>query len=55
MYYDLPGHKIVVNPTRNQNYRKYFEMRKKNGIKPPGYSEWSLKSNLCFWFFVKIN
>jgi hypothetical protein len=35
LYYDLPGWKIIVNPCRNQNYRKYFEMRKKYGIKPP--------------------
>jgi len=26
LWYDLSGYKIVVNPTRNQNYRKYFEM-----------------------------
>mmetsp|Transcript_9615 Transcript_9615/g.10828 ORF Transcript_9615/g.10828 Transcript_9615/m.10828 type:complete len:209 (+) Transcript_9615:55-681(+) len=32
LYYDLSGHKIVSNPARVQNYRKYFEMRKKHGI-----------------------
>jgi hypothetical protein len=37
LYYDLPGWKVVVNPCRNQNYRKYFEMRKKYGIKPAFY------------------
>ncbi len=42
LYYDLPGNKIVVNACRNQNYRKYFEIRKKYGIKFPGAapSEW---------------
>ena len=35
LYYEVPGSKIVVNPCRDQNYRKYFEMRKKNGMKPP--------------------
>jgi len=35
LYYEVPGQKIVVNPCRDQNYRKYFEMRKKYGIKPP--------------------
>ncbi|KAL4464094.1 hypothetical protein ABPG74_006031 [Tetrahymena malaccensis] len=34
MYYELPGNSIVVNPCRNQNYRLYFEMRKKLGILP---------------------
>jgi hypothetical protein len=35
LFYDLPGWKVVVSPARDQNYRKYFEMRKKYGIKPP--------------------
>jgi len=35
LYYEIPGQKIVVNPCRDQNYRKYFEMRKKYGLKPP--------------------
>ncbi|KRX00172.1 hypothetical protein PPERSA_10671 [Pseudocohnilembus persalinus] len=39
LYHPLAGHKIVTNPCRDQNYRKYFELRKRNGIKPPGYSE----------------
>ena len=36
LYYNLPGYKIVVNPCRDQNYRKYFELRKRHGIKAPG-------------------
>jgi hypothetical protein len=36
LYYDLPGNKIIVNPCRNQNFRKYFEIRKKYGIRFPG-------------------
>ena len=32
MYYELPGNSIVVNPCRNQNFRLYFEMRKKQGL-----------------------
>jgi len=35
LYYQIPGNKIIVNPCRDQNYRKYFEMRKKNGIQAP--------------------
>jgi len=35
LYYEIPGSKIVVNPCRDQNYRKYFELRKKYGLKPP--------------------
>jgi len=35
LYHQLPGHKIVVNPCRNQNYRKYFELRKKNNVDAP--------------------
>lgn len=34
LYYDIPGNKIVVNPCKNQNFRKYFELRKRYGIKP---------------------
>ena len=32
LYYQIPGNKIIVNPCRDQNYRKYFEMRKKYNI-----------------------
>ncbi|EGR33383.1 hypothetical protein IMG5_054730 [Ichthyophthirius multifiliis] len=32
MYYELPGNMIIVNPCRNQVFRKYFEMRKKLGL-----------------------
>jgi hypothetical protein len=32
LYYDLPGKSLVVNPCRDQNYRKYFQMRKKHNI-----------------------
>eukprot|EP01016_Furgasonia_blochmanni_P012789 TRINITY_DN1640_c0_g1_i2.p3 TRINITY_DN1640_c0_g1~~TRINITY_DN1640_c0_g1_i2.p3 ORF type:complete len:174 (+),score=63.74 TRINITY_DN1640_c0_g1_i2:235-756(+) len=39
LYYDLPGYKIVVNPCRDQNYRKYFELRKRYGIKPPNVQQ----------------
>jgi len=35
LYYEVPGHKIIVSPCRDQNYRKYFELRKKHGINPP--------------------
>ena len=35
LYYQVPGNKIVVNPCRDQNYRKYFELRKKYNITAP--------------------
>jgi len=34
LYYHIPANKIVVNPCKTQNFRKYFELRKKNGILP---------------------
>ena len=32
LYYDLEPKSLIVNPCRDQNYRKYFEMRKKYGL-----------------------
>jgi hypothetical protein len=32
LYSNLYARDIVVSASRDQNYRKYFEMRKKHGI-----------------------
>jgi len=52
LFYDLDGKSIVVNPCRDQNYRKYFEMRKKYNITT--FMWLILKLNYTIWININI-
>lgn len=42
LQYHFPANKVIVNPCRNQNYRKYFQLRSHNArVASLKKSEWN--------------